>query len=136
VLFGAAVSIPAGMLVDRWGRRRLLVLLMQVAGGAAGCVAMATCMALAIDAAAPGRSGAALGLTVGPDVGRLRRHQAELVRGELEQPAQQPDVAGSGVADAALPAADHVGVHAQLGVARRGGHLVEPFGHVVEGPAA
>jgi len=90
----AVVSVPAGLLADRFGRRRLLVpaalmgtaglivisrtdsyplaLLMQVAGGAGGSIGMAVCMALVIDRAAPGRSGAALGwLTLGNQVGYL-----------------------------------------------------------------
>ena len=93
-LSAAALAIPAGLLADRWGRRRLLVaaalmgavslvgiartesyplaLLLQAVGGASGSIGMATCMAIAIDGAAPGRSGAALGwLTLGNQAGYL-----------------------------------------------------------------
>ena len=49
-----------------------LALLLQAVGGASGSIGMATCMAIAIDGAAPGRSGAALGwLTLGNQAGYL-----------------------------------------------------------------
>jgi len=78
----AAVSIPAGLLADRWGRRRVLVvaaalgavslvaisrtrsypleLALQALGGASGSAGMATCMALVVSGVPRRRLGTAV----------------------------------------------------------------------------
>ncbi len=90
----AFVSIPSGLLADRWGRRRVLVVAallgavnlvaisrarsypvelgLQLLGGASGSAGMATCMALVVSGVAPRRMGAAVAwLTLANQVGYL-----------------------------------------------------------------
>ncbi len=93
-LCAAAAAIPAGMVVDRYGRRRVLVaaallgagnlvaiagaswfpleLLLQGVGGVSGSAGMATCMALAVDRTSPTRLGSAVAsVTLSNQVGYL-----------------------------------------------------------------
>src|SRR5579884_740562 len=62
--------------------------------------------------------------------------QAQLLGGQLEEPAEQPHVARSRAPTAALPATDHGRVDAGFGLSQPGRDPVKARGHVLLRPAA